>query len=627
MSDNGLLREFTASRSESAFTALVRQHVDLVFAAAFRQVGDRSLAEEITQNVFVALAQKAGSLGHHATIAGWLYKATVLECRGVVRAELRRQRREQIAVALGTITPDTDSVWTPLVPLLDEALLQLSEKDRLTVILRFLEEKPLREVGQTLGTSEAAAAKRVARALKHLTEFFRRRGFAVPAVTAGTPLFTVATQAAPAGLAASVSHAALAVTPGVAGGAASTLSQFLHTMAQVKLTTAAVVLISAAVPITVQVAANLQAKSRAAYSNTSPGRGIAANASTLAKDAKEAAGAATRHIVNGLDLDLLARQFAKLPTPPDEPELEVQLRRLMFTLDQEQVRAVAGLFGQAKHGEVLQPVAEALLSRWAELNPREAVLAAQNLPVALAANSLVGALKTWASADPDAALRWLAAAQQLDLKDIHYSVVFRQLARNDPRDAASRALRVEDSALRRSAALAALEVWSQSAPEDALAWAEAREAEAQKNEYAAKVLDSVKRLSPQRAIDLSLRAQNPHVRTDGILYALVKWCSVDPVAAAQAFLALPERDRNEEVILRQITAYVATVSLEQAAGLALPSAERPAGRSSLQGLVWRWHKQDPAAVERWIAELPDSGGKKVAAEALAFAKRAGGNKK
>ena len=588
MGDNSLLREFTANRSESAFAALVRQHVNLVFAAAFRQVRDRSLAEEITQNVFVALAQKADSLEGHATIAGWLYKATLLECRGVVRAELRRQRREQIAVALGTITPDTDSVWTPLVPLLDEALLQLSEKERLTVILRFLEEKPLREVGQTLGTSEAAAGKRVARALEHLTEFFRRRGFAVPAVTVGAPLFAAATQAAPAGLAASVSHVALAATSGVAGGAASTLSQFLHTMAQVKLTTAAVVLIAAAVPITVQVAANLQAKSQAALSNSTPGRGIASNASTVAEEAKgvASAGAAASHIVNGLDLDLLARQLAKLPTPANQPELEIQLRRLMFTLDQEQVRAVAGLFGQAKNTVALQPVAEALLSRWAELNPQEAVLAAQNLPVALAANSLCGALKTWVTADPDTALAWLAAAQHLDSRDIQYSVVFRQLARKNPHDAVDRALRLEDRGLQRDATLAALEVWSQSAPEDALTWAESREAEAQRNEYAAKVLDSVKKLSPQRAIAVSLKAQNPHVRADGIFYAMVTWCQVDPMAAVQAFVALPEKDRHENT-LRQIA----------------------------------------AKVERWIAELPDSAGKKSAANALAQLKGAGGGKK
>jgi len=586
--DNGLLQEFAANRSEAAFAALVRHHVNLVFATAYRQLGNHSLAEEVTQSVFVALARRAGSLGRHPTVTGWLHKAALLECRRVLRTELRRQRCEQVAIAVGTVSAAGESVWASLVPLLDEALLQLSEKDRLAVLLRFLEEKPLREVGEALGASEDAAGKRVARALGQMTEFFRQRGFAVPAVTVGAPLFTAATQAAPAGLAASASHAALAATSGVAGGAASTLSQFLHPMAQIKLTTAAAVLIAAAVPITLQVAANLQIKSKAALSNSTPGRGIASNASTVAEEAKGVAraGAAAIHIVNGLDLDLLARQLAKLPTPANQPELEIQLRRLMFTLDQEQVRAVAGLFGQAKNTVALQPVAEALLSHWAELNPQEAVLAAQNLPVALAANSLCGALKTWVTADPDTALAWLATAQHLDSRDIQYSVVFRQLARKDPRDAVDRALRLEDRGLQRAATLAALEVWPQSAPEDALAWAEAREAEAQRNEYAAKVLDSVKTLSPQRAIEVSLKAQNPHVRADGIFYAMVTWCQVDPMAAIQAFVGLPEKDRNENTV-RQIS----------------------------------------AKVERWMAELPDSAGKKSAADALAQLKLAGGGKK
>ena len=63
MSENALLREFAATRSESAFAALVRQHLNLVFATALRQVGDRRLAEEISQDVFAALAKKAGALG------------------------------------------------------------------------------------------------------------------------------------------------------------------------------------------------------------------------------------------------------------------------------------------------------------------------------------------------------------------------------------------------------------------------------------------------------------------------------------------------------------------------------------------------------------------------------------
>src|SRR5437868_980488 len=59
--DNSLLAEFNARRSEQAFAALVRQHVHLVLATAIRQVGDAGAAEEITQIVFVALAQAAGN--------------------------------------------------------------------------------------------------------------------------------------------------------------------------------------------------------------------------------------------------------------------------------------------------------------------------------------------------------------------------------------------------------------------------------------------------------------------------------------------------------------------------------------------------------------------------------------
>jgi len=79
--DNQLITEFNARRSEEAFAALVRQHVNLVFATAMRQVGDAGAAEEITQNVFVALAQAAGKLGSHPTIAGWLHQTALNKSR------------------------------------------------------------------------------------------------------------------------------------------------------------------------------------------------------------------------------------------------------------------------------------------------------------------------------------------------------------------------------------------------------------------------------------------------------------------------------------------------------------------------------------------------------------------
>jgi len=216
--DNTLIAEFSARRSEAAFAALVRQHINLVFATAVRQVGDAGAAEEITQNVFVALAQSAEKLGSHPTIAGWLHQTALNKSREWLRGELRRRKREQIAVHLDSIRAEGDSVWAQMVPLLDEALLELREPDRQAVILHYLEGQNFQMVGSALGIREDAARKRVQRCLEQLTDYFRRQGFATPALS-GAPWFALSAHAAPAGLAATVTHAGLA-----AGSTASTLT-------------------------------------------------------------------------------------------------------------------------------------------------------------------------------------------------------------------------------------------------------------------------------------------------------------------------------------------------------------------------------------------------------------------
>jgi DNA-directed RNA polymerase specialized sigma24 family protein len=79
--DGQLIAEFNARRSQDAFAALVRQHVNLVFATALRQVGEAGAAGEITQNVFMVLAQAAGKLRAHPTIAGWLHQTALNKSR------------------------------------------------------------------------------------------------------------------------------------------------------------------------------------------------------------------------------------------------------------------------------------------------------------------------------------------------------------------------------------------------------------------------------------------------------------------------------------------------------------------------------------------------------------------
>src|SRR5258706_16270880 len=59
MDDRELLAEYVERKSPQALADLVERYIDLVYSAAARQAGDRHLAEDVTQGVFLVLAQKA----------------------------------------------------------------------------------------------------------------------------------------------------------------------------------------------------------------------------------------------------------------------------------------------------------------------------------------------------------------------------------------------------------------------------------------------------------------------------------------------------------------------------------------------------------------------------------------
>jgi hypothetical protein len=105
------------------------------------------------------------------------------------------------------------SEWSGIEPLLDEAMESLDQSDRTAILLRFFEDKSLREVGQTLGTSEDAAQKRVSRALELLRAYFSKNGRTVGVSGLAVLLTAHAAQSAPAGLKAAIlSSAALSGT-------------------------------------------------------------------------------------------------------------------------------------------------------------------------------------------------------------------------------------------------------------------------------------------------------------------------------------------------------------------------------------------------------------------------------
>ena len=213
--DQELLRRYVREGSEAAFRSLVDRHLNLVYGTAIRGLNEAEAAADVTQNVFILLARKSHWLCGKSTIAPWLHHAVLLEVRQWWRGEFRRQRRETTAQELGTLMKDNDPLPQSMAGALDDGLEQLPESECSALLLRYFEGLSHREIGARLGTSEDAARMRVNKALDRLTNFFRLRGYTVPAAAATATALSTAAKAAPPGLAAVTAIAALkTVGPG-----------------------------------------------------------------------------------------------------------------------------------------------------------------------------------------------------------------------------------------------------------------------------------------------------------------------------------------------------------------------------------------------------------------------------
>jgi RNA polymerase sigma factor (sigma-70 family) len=214
-SDAQLLREYAEYGMEAAFKEIVTRHTNLVYSAALRQVDSPDIAAEVAQCVFIGLAQGARGLSPRlagdASLAGWLCRSARNVSLNLRRDKFRRHARERMAMEELNPISETAPDWERLRSVLDAAMSELDESDYYALVMRFFRNQDLRAVGHALGVSDDTAQKRVSRALDKLRGLLTRRGITTTAAALSLVLSANAVQAAPVGLAVTISSAAALV--------------------------------------------------------------------------------------------------------------------------------------------------------------------------------------------------------------------------------------------------------------------------------------------------------------------------------------------------------------------------------------------------------------------------------
>ncbi len=403
-------RRFVESRDEIAFRSLVDAHLGMVFGVAMRRLGDRGLAEEVSQNVFARLGQKAAAIRSEAALPAWLHRATVMECSRAIRGEARRRKRMQKLIEIKALEGDGIDAWEHAQADLDEAVDELPVADREILLQRFYERKSFREIASASGGSEAASQKRASRALAKLAERMRARGFAVPVAVMASGLGLEFGKAAPAGLAAKVSGGASAggALGSGAAGFVSIMSISKSTFVGAGIALALIAMFTAGGYFSGRASAAREAESRisAAAGDAPAGAGESGVPSALGaggRGAAPAGGESLRAI-----LTAAAAHFARHRDDADADERgRAELAKLQPGDMEEALREAAALGGG---GDAWERTRWNLLRRWAEFAGAEAIAYAAAKSVGDSRYPAISASYLgWASVAPEEAFAHLQA--------------------------------------------------------------------------------------------------------------------------------------------------------------------------------------------------------------------------
>lgn len=183
-SDAAVLLRFVRQHDETAFELLVWRHGGLVMGVCRRMLRDDHLAEDAFQATFLILARKAGSV--RGSLAGWLHQVARRVC---LKARKRNSVPAEPGSERGVFDPD------PLLPAelrsaLDEEIARLPEKQRLVVLLCYLQGRTTDDVAKFLGMPQGTVLSRLDAARKRLRTALTRRGVTVPAALFATALGT-----------------------------------------------------------------------------------------------------------------------------------------------------------------------------------------------------------------------------------------------------------------------------------------------------------------------------------------------------------------------------------------------------------------------------------------------------
>ncbi len=167
-SDSDLIARYLRDQNTMYFTVLYRRYAGKVFAKCISMLADEGLARDATQDIFIKILLNLSKFTEQSSFSTWVYSISYNYCIDMIRK--KKKMPLLFTEDVGKVSQETN----PEIP--DSVLLEMKQErlekvierlplgDKAILMMKYIDDMQIREIGDVLGKTESAIKMQIMRA-------------------------------------------------------------------------------------------------------------------------------------------------------------------------------------------------------------------------------------------------------------------------------------------------------------------------------------------------------------------------------------------------------------------------------------------------------------------------------
>lgn len=166
--DSELIALYLEEQDSVYFTKLYKRYGGKVFAKCISMLADDGLARDATQDIFIKILLNLSKFSEQSSFSTWIYSITYNYCIDLIRKKKKMPLlfTEDVGkVSKEQVVEIPDSVLLEMKQERLEAVLdQLLPGDKAILLMKYIDDLPIKDIGAILGKTESAIKMQIMRA-------------------------------------------------------------------------------------------------------------------------------------------------------------------------------------------------------------------------------------------------------------------------------------------------------------------------------------------------------------------------------------------------------------------------------------------------------------------------------